>query len=99
MRRRGLETPVIIFASRYNINRPKGLALSLGAQDSASSFEALLRAIERIFAPGRGNRVTGCCVGDRGRRGSGWTFARRIANMSMFTRRRTTLERTPGKQV
>ena len=52
MRSRGLETPVIVFAAKHNINRRKRLALSLGAQGYTNSFEALLRAIERIFTPG-----------------------------------------------
>lgn len=52
MRSRGLETPVVIFAARHDVNRRKRLALSLGAQDYTNSFEALLRAIEHIFKPG-----------------------------------------------
>jgi CheY-like chemotaxis protein len=52
MRSRRLETPVVVFASAYDMNRRKRMALSLGAQGYTNSYEALLRAIERIFAPG-----------------------------------------------
>lgn len=51
IRRRGLEAPVLVFASDRHAESRKRRALGLGAHDYCFRFQALFRRIEAIFAP------------------------------------------------
>jgi CheY-like chemotaxis protein len=51
MRRRDLRAPVVVFSLNVQADERKRKALGLGAQGYCFTNEALLRAIERIFAP------------------------------------------------